>query len=64
MDAGMLIQLYKSTVLPILEYGNVWGPRYVSDKPTMQKIQIRRATKYGIELIKEETCHMLIGIGN
>ena len=45
MDAGMLVQLYKSIVRPILEYGNVWGPHYVSDKSTIEKIQIRRATK-------------------
>ena len=41
----MLLQLYKSFVRPILEYGNtVWGPMFVLDQQSVEKIQ-RRATK-------------------
>ena len=36
----MLLQLYKSMVQPILEYGNViWGPHYVLDQQTLEDVQ-------------------------
>ena len=45
LSTNMLLQLYKSFVRPILEYGNtVWGPMFVLDQQSVEKIQ-RRATK-------------------
>ena len=45
LSTCMLLQLYKSFVRPILEYGNtVWGPMFVLDQQSVEKIQ-RRATK-------------------
>ena len=45
LSTNMLLQLYKSLVCPILEYGNiVWGPMFVLDQQSVEKIQ-RRATK-------------------
>ena len=42
--------LYKSLILPIIEYGNViWGPHYVIDQQATEKIQ-HRATKLIPEL--------------
>ena len=39
------VNLYKSFVRPILEYGNiVWGPHYILDQRSVEKVQ-RRATK-------------------
>jgi len=44
LNNNMLPQLYKSFVLPILEYGNiVWGPQFILDKQSAEKIQ--RATR-------------------
>ena len=41
----MLINLYKSLVRPIIEYGNtIWGPYYILDQQSIEKIQ-RRATR-------------------
>ena len=45
MDGGTFVNLYKSFVRPILEYGNiVWGPHYILDQRSVEKVQ-RRATK-------------------
>ena len=45
LNTNMLLQLYKSFVHPILEYGNtVWGPMFTLDQQSVEKIQ-RRATK-------------------
>ena len=45
MDDGTFVNLYKSFVRPILEYGNiVWGPHYILDQRSVEKVQ-RRATK-------------------
>ena len=45
LSTNMLLQLHKSFVRPILEYGNtVWGPMFVLDQQSVEKIQ-RRATK-------------------
>ena len=42
---GTFVNLYKSFVCPILEYGNiVWGPHYILDQRSVEKVQ-RRATK-------------------
>lgn len=44
-DNKTFINLYKSFVRPILEYGNViWGPHYILDQDQIEKVQ-RRATK-------------------
>ena len=44
----MLLQLYKSMVQPILEYGNViWGPHYVLDQCKLEGVQ-QHATKLAI----------------
>ena len=41
----MLINLYKSLVRPIIEYGNtIWGPFYILDQQSIETIQ-RRATR-------------------
>ena len=41
----LLINLIKSFVRPILEYGNiVWRPHYILDQRSVEKVQ-RRATK-------------------
>ena len=49
LNTSMLLQLFKSFVRPILEYGNtVWGPMFVLDQQLVEKIQ-RRATR----LVKE-----------
>ena len=49
MDGGSFVNLYKSFVHPILhvEYGNiVWGPHYILDQRSVEKVQSqRRATK-------------------
>ena len=46
----MLLCLYKSLIRPIIEYGNViWGPHYVIDQQSIEKIQ-HRATKLIPEL--------------
>ena len=40
-----LINLYKTYVRPVIEYGNViWGPQYILDQQEVEKVQ-RRATK-------------------
>ena len=45
LNTNMLLQLYKSFVRFILEYGNtVWGPMFTLDQQSVEKIQ-RRATK-------------------
>ena len=45
LNKSVLLQLYKSMVRPILEYGNViWGPHYISDQHKLEGVQ-RRATK-------------------
>ena len=45
----MLLQLYKSLVRPILEYGNiVWGPQFILDQQSVERIQ--RATKLASEI--------------
>jgi len=44
-DKSMVINLCKSYIRPILEYGNiVWGPQYIIDQQNIEKVQ-RRATK-------------------
>ena len=44
-DNDMLINLYKSLVRSIIEYGNtIWGPYYILDQQSIEKIQ-RRATR-------------------
>jgi len=44
-DKTTLIDLYKSYVRPVIEYGNViWGPQYILDQKEVEKVQ-RRATK-------------------
>ena len=44
-ESDILLQLYKSMVRPILEYGNVlWGPHYVLDQSKLEGVQWR-ATK-------------------
>ena len=44
-DKVTLINLYKTYVRPVIEYGNViWGPQYILDQREVEKVQ-RRATK-------------------
>ena len=44
-DKNTVINLYKSYIQPVLEYGNiVWGPQYILDQQNIEKVQ-RRATK-------------------
>ena len=44
-DNNMLINLYKSLVRPIIEYGNtIWRPYYILDQQSIEKIQ-RKATR-------------------
>ena len=45
MDGNILLNLYKSFIPPIVEYGTmIWGPYYVLDQQLIERIQ-RRATK-------------------
>ena len=47
LNESVLLQLYKSVVRPILEYGNhdvIWGPYYVLDQCKLEGVQ-RRVTK-------------------
>jgi len=40
LNINMLLQLYKSFVQPILEYGNiVWGPQFILDQQSVEKIE-------------------------
>ena len=40
LNESVLLPLYKSKVLPILEYGNViWGPHYVLDQCKLEGVQ-------------------------
>ena len=44
-DKTMFLNLYKSLVRPIIEYGNViWGPSYILDQQSIEYVQ-RRFTK-------------------
>ena len=44
-SGNMYINLYKSLVRPIIEYGNtIWGPHYILDQHSIEQIQ-RRATR-------------------
>ena len=44
-DKNTLINLYKTYVRPVIEYGNIiWGPQYILDQQEVEKVQ-RRATK-------------------
>ena len=44
-DGNILLNLYKSFIRPIVEYGTaIWGPYYVLDQQLIERIQ-RRATK-------------------
>ena len=44
-DGNILLNLYKSFIRPIIEYGTaIWGPYYVLDQQLIERIQ-RRATK-------------------
>ena len=59
LSTNMLLQLYKSFVRTILEYGNtVWGPVFVLDQQSVEKIQ-RRDTKL-VREIKDLSYCMLI----
>ena len=50
LNTNVLLQLYKSFVRPILEYGNIiWGPQFILDQQSVEKIQ-RRATKLVSEI--------------
>ena len=54
LNESVLLQLYKSVVRPIIEYGNViWGPLYVLDQHKLEGVQ-RRATKL-ISSLKDES---------
>ena len=45
-DKTMYLNLYKSLVRPIIEYGNViWGPSYILDQQSIESVQ-RRFTKF------------------
>ena len=42
LNTNILLQLYKSFVHPILEYGStLWGPMFVLDQKSVEKIQRR-----------------------
>ena len=44
-DKTMFLNLYKSLVRPIIEYGSViWGPSYILDQQSIECVQ-RRFTK-------------------
>ena len=44
-DKTTFINLYKTYVRPVIEYGNaIWGPQYILDQQEVEKVQ-RRATK-------------------
>ena len=44
-SGNMYINLYKSLVRPIIEYGNtIWGPHYILDQHSIEQIQ-RRANR-------------------
>ena len=62
LEACTLLQLHKSLIRPILEYGNVvWGPRYKLDQLALEKVQWR-ATKLVPALYNHsynERLHML-----
>ena len=41
LNESVLLQLYKSMVRPILEYGNViWGPHYIFDQRKLEGVQL------------------------
>ena len=41
LNESILLQLYKSMVRPILEYGNViWGPHYIFDQRKLEGVQL------------------------
>ena len=45
LDDTIIIQLYKTLIRPILEYGNsVWYPRFIKDDEKIERVQ-RRVTK-------------------
>ena len=45
-----IINLYKSYIRPVLEYGNItWGPQYILDQELIEKGQ-RKATKLMYDL--------------
>ena len=59
MNLRILLQLYKSMVRPILEYGNViWGPHYTLDQHKLESVQ-RRATKLVTSLRDESYINRL-----
>ena len=52
LDTNNLPPLYKSLVMPHLEYGNIiWGPHYKEDQKAIEKVQ-KRATKLMIQTYK------------
>ena len=42
LDNTIIIQLYKTLIRPILEYGNsVWYPRFIKDDEKIERVQKR-----------------------
>ena len=40
LNTNMLLQLYKSFVRPILEYGNIiWGPQFILNQQSVEKFK-------------------------
>ena len=57
LNKSLLLQLYKSMVLPILECGNViWGPHYELDQRELEGAQWR-ATKLVATIFKRRVLH-------
>ena len=55
----MYINLCKSLVRPVIEYGNViWGPHYILDRHSVEQIQ-RRATRIFTSLHDTPYCDRL-----
>ena len=47
-NAEMILQLYKSLIRPVIEYGNIiWGSFYVMDQQAIERVQ-HRATKISL----------------
>ena len=62
INESVLLQLYKSMVRPILEYGNViWGLHYVLDQRKLEGVQ-RRTTKLVPSLRDESYTDRLISL--
>ena len=44
MDNTTFVNLYKSLIHPILEYGNtIWWPHYILDQRSVERVQLKKS---------------------